>query len=1415
MQRKSESQSTGSGNRGYAEVITWGTRFEGGNGLRDQIRAKFKGGNIGHAAIRITLPVDEKSEQLIRDNCFEKNHMVLPHAKRKLPTGEEVYEVYISAWSDDKITLDRDFEIDSIEERAGVHMEMDAKWQAILNPEQRHYRGLTGGTTMTLGVEQMVHQRGNFSHEEFEKIKVVNEFQRYAREVKNYNFIEYRISNTSKLGQTELILLEKIIPEWKLVVSKPPNISTEERVVLVEKIQQAKSAYRKENSAIVENMRKNITNDLNQMLIDMENDLKLWGHISPKTAESIYKLAHVIGEGRIMDMEKVSAIAILDAYTQDDIDKLRANIRSAAVYPDEDKLIRQFENYMPADKQLINDSYTFGSPPDHIVQIPIESLHQPRKDGALNVEAMLKRAKSIATSGEAFSLTSANCSSVAGWVLEAGAPDKRGKVFRKRALKTIATPQMVFNNASRYLTEISPKAKENYDAEVVARLQTSEFDASQIGIQVQLPDLQEIKRRDSQSGALTRSDCESLMADFENVLKTGEKIPYFSDHTKLSIEASIKDDADLKDRFAKLCDAALKKVNTQGQTDLQTRKSEWSIVKGLVTDSTPEGKISHRNHKNLRYSYLVAVIDGEKKILRLNKKVLGKGAEGYVKMLEDEHGNRYAVKILENKQSLNRELKLMKKAGAVKADIVRQRTAKQSKQMNRMMGDKRYVIQPFLSGADLTNVNRRIAMTHEQRLQLAKKCCEAVAELHKKGIVHRDLKPSNFIAEFDDSGNVVKVSVIDFGGAIKLKGNGFVKAPLFGSPLYMAPESHREAILAAAVKIGDIKKEIGLVKDKIAAAADNIERLNSSLRETRDRLSYLENIALNPENKNENNFNKGVTKAQVNAVLSRATGENDEEIRKELMKLVKSDPGSIETVRVFFNDYLRQIKRDQQFVESIKGYTSKMTELGRELTQQKQNLTDVEKELSDLFKQKVKQSTAVDMYALGVMFEKEFGLNLTACGLDKMKAENPGERSGIESVVNTLDEKIVQQREINQALRERRKAQQLANPFPEIVNVKALHEMSDGSLSILTAEQMRKLDGIRHENNSNRYINVGNATVFLTKEGGAFVMHGPLRDKSNANVFLVQNVDDQSWCVMKMVKGYGYKIRGPRSQLLYENNTLTGLGLLKGTLELNINTEEMHISIQPYVYGKDYSHSVPSKKNQNVEPLSPEMSVLMTLKALDALMNLNEKGYIHRDIKLQNLMWDPVKKVCTIVDFGCTVKGNGEGLEYSDTSKVGTEEYAAPEIDFTLMNKDDRIYNLKTDMFAMGVAVGKLLENTNPKSGDAYQQLKDLQTRMTDQNPDNRPTTKEAYQQIMVIAQALAAQGKLDQQDILPRVTVVEKSEAKQTVSVDSSGGSKAKSRSTRDQVISNPKPVTVATARSPANDSDMPVQRSRSFSKS
>ena len=62
------------------------------------------------------------------------------------------------------------------------------------------------------------------------------------------------------------------------------------------------------------------------------------------------------------------------------------------------------------------------------------------------------------------------------------------------------------------------------------------------------------------------------------------------------------------------------------------------------------------------------------------------------------------------------------------------------------------------------------------------------------------------------------------------------------------------------------------------------------------------------------------------------------------------------------------------------------------------------------------------------------------------------------------------------------------------------------------------------------------------------------------------------------------------------------------------------------------------------------------LQIADAVSYLHEQGFIHKDLKLDNVMYDPLKKKCKLFDFGLTSPKEG----YQRTS--GTYFYMAPEL---------------------------------------------------------------------------------------------------------------------------------------------------------
>ncbi|MCS5711809.1 protein kinase domain-containing protein [Candidatus Berkiella aquae] len=1322
---------------GYAEVITWGTEFGGGNGLLFQLRAKFMGGNIGHAAVRLTFPADEQAQNLIDKYCYHENNQVLPFEKRTLPNGQQVYEVYISAWSNDEVTLDRDFIIDSIEERAGVNFAMDPKWAAELQPEKRSYKGLIGRTTMTLGPDEIIHQRGNLSDAEFKAFENIANFKKYIQELDNYRFAAGRldrvVAKTNKLGETDVILLDRLYPQWKDNVKKPPKITSAEINFLTNEINQRKSDFENSprNLELMQTIQEMAKQQKSEILKMIKTDFTRWQQITPKTAEKILENKNLLG------LEMISATNLMN-YSKDEIAELCQKLQDKSDI-EFDNLKANYENHIPKNQELLRNNFSYGLPPDHIVQIPLASKNGENKNGALDLEPMLNRAKQVAISHDKFSLTGTNCSKVAGWVLQAGAKEnKSSKLFNRRALRSFATPQMVLNNALKYLRKNSKKADSNYNKEIEALSKTN--DDAKTTKPLPVSGFVEISFAGIDSKLSSKEQCEAFLSKFENALANGKEIPYIETSVKLQLEKMIKGDNVLEDRFFKNCDQAIAKANKQSHAQQQLKENEWDIVNQLIVDNKTQ-KLSKKDHPGLGHSYIILNENGQNKAYRVSRDILGKGMEGKVKVLENEQGERLAIKVMADKSSLNTEINLMKEMGAAKADFVREREAKQSKAMGQMIGNKRYVVQPLYQGSELQSVLKKQALTEEQKLKLAQQCCASVAKMHEKGILHRDIKGANFMASLDEKGNVKNVNVIDFGGAIKLQGDAIVAKP-FGSPGYMSPELGREEILKAGrawqAQEGIAKKQGEFIQEAKAIVEDLQVEKRKVLGESSQTIDMM--FAIDPGGLSI--FNRD-NKQQVLALLEEYDGTNQEELIEKTKHFAPNEGYhgmAANAVKDFCSNRDKAKILDgkiDDFQARIINFQSKYETALQVAKQHKQQL-DAE------FSKEVTNSVQSDVYAMGIMLQNEFKLDLAKLGLANMLAVDPNERPTMNEVMNVINHKINPDAKISQ---ENGNKNQSKERLPSAVNANTMHPLDNGKLSILTKDEITQLDTMK-EGKENNYIKVNNKTIFLTKEGGAFVMHSPIGSGATAAAFLVQNVADQSWSVLKMVKGQDNKIHGQVSQQNTENATLSELKQLHGTLKIQNGNQSMHISIQPYAQGKEYT-DVMKLATSDSEGLPLEQTVLMALKAVEALTDLHENHhFLHRDIKPQNMIWDPIDKKCTLIDFGCAGKCQGTDLKIQDMTKRGSEAYQAPEIEFDKIIKRDRSYSNKTDLYSLGVVINELIEKTKPDDKIVLERLKQIQAKMTDNDPSKRPSGKEVLQELLNVSQLLVAKGHLSKEDV-------------------------------------------------------------------
>ena len=231
-----------------ATVYTWGTEF-GASDYGHGLKAKIRGENVGHASIALQFALNERGKQLIEKYCAPNN---IPYDLKRLPTGEEYYEVYFSYWPGiNKYTLGQNLQNDQIKERKGVHfnwrneflsdteLEIDKRGKKTLGPDMRIHNIPNNNPMLKKLLQDYAFYTNQYRKVENDLWKINREMKIAEKkhapkeileglQAKKEQIITKKLNIQDKLYSIESELKEKEIPLDKYLVIGTPSTKTVE-----------------------------------------------------------------------------------------------------------------------------------------------------------------------------------------------------------------------------------------------------------------------------------------------------------------------------------------------------------------------------------------------------------------------------------------------------------------------------------------------------------------------------------------------------------------------------------------------------------------------------------------------------------------------------------------------------------------------------------------------------------------------------------------------------------------------------------------------------------------------------------------------------------------------------------------------------------------------------------------------------------------------------------------------------------------------------------------------------------------------------------------------------------------------------------------------------------------------------------
>lgn len=222
-------------------------------------------------------------------------------------------------------------------------------------------------------------------------------------------------------------------------------------------------------------------------------------------------------------------------------------------------------------------------------------------------------------------------------------------------------------------------------------------------------------------------------------------------------------------------------------------------------------------------------------------------------------------------------------------------------------------------------------------------------------------------------------------------------------------------------------------------------------------------------------------------------------------------------------------------------------------------------------------------------------------------------------------------------------------------------------------------------------------------------------------VYLGVEMDDFS--KVHAVKVY-HKNEKNEPEIRHEAEVLSSLGKLIETLDLV--SEGIWFSVQELAPGEPLNRYIHQNKPLNREALYKLMMAILT--AVDSLHK--KHGILHRDLKLENMMYDPESGTLTLIDYGSSISLEDKStLTYKETKTniPQTFLYVAPSLFMPRTDEDGTDYHEysdKTEIYALGVIFAQLLAGATTGLNDVLYFQQGYAFTIADPKPEILPSLK-------------------------------------------------------------------------------------------